>query len=139
MGSLVELSRVAKSNAYIVDDYAQPRKKIRGERVLMGAGAATAGAGGLIALKSRNIPVKAQANAIAARRDAEAASRAAGRGPKQAKAAVFAQANAKLARQVAIESPKRARYVRRFGRKIAAVGAGVGAAGYGLKRLNDGA
>lgn len=139
MGSLVELSRIAKNDAYIVDGYSQPRKRISGDRALMGAGAATAGTGAVIVLRSRKIPVRAHANATAARNDAAAATRAAGKGPRQAKAAIFAQSNAKLARMVANESPARAKYVRRLGGKIAAVGAGVGAAGYGLKRLNDGA
>ena len=139
MGSLVELARIAKSDPYVFEP--APRRRIPGENALMGAGAAVAGAGGLVALRSRNLPEKAALNAQAAMRRANEAQRRSMSSPRSKtakKTAAAAFRDAEIADFARENAPARAKWMRRFGGKTALAGGAAMAAGYGIKRLNNG-
>jgi hypothetical protein len=138
MGSLVELSRIAKS-----DPYAMPstQRNVPGQKAATGAGVVTAGAGGLLALSSRNLPAKAaqaSRNAWDAHTAAEARAAAFPKSKTARKTADAALDRAKLANVMRYNAPARAAWMRRTGGKAALVGGGLMAAGYGIKRMNDG-
>lgn len=139
MGSLVELARIAKNDAYIVDGYSQPRKRISGSNAAMGAGAGIAGYGGIVANRGRKLETRSYARASDARNKARAAAGNYKIGSKRYKTALLAEANAKAAERAAVSSPAQGKYLRRFGGKIALTGAGVAATGAGIKGLNNGA
>lgn len=142
MGSLVDLSRIAKSDAYTA--YTVPmqrpmqRPRFPGENVIMGAGAATAVGGAVIARRSNSLPARDAVRAENLQRIADSSEPYVGRNKRKKARFVQAQDRARVAALVSARSPARAKFVHRSGWKIAAAGTGIGAAGYGLKRLNNG-
>lgn len=140
MASLVELAVVAKSDPAELYGYGEPRRKIPGAGVAMAGGGALTAAGGAIALRSRRMKERSQADLRMARQRANDAQRASFSSPGNARlseTARMAARNAEVADLVANNAPKRAKFVRRFGGKVAAAGLATMAAGYGIKRLND--
>lgn len=138
VGSLVELARVAKADGYA--GYGEPRKRIPGSGALTAAGAGSAGVAGLMALSTRRMSERSQADAQRAKRAANEANRVmlSNPGNKVAEsAALKASRKADVADLVAENAPKRAKFIRRKAGKAALVGAALGGAGYGIKRLND--
>lgn len=136
MGTLVELARISKNEA--VYGYAEPQKRpVPGTGLLMGAGAASAGAGGFLALKARNLPAKASAAAAEKKVQARRLNARAYQDPRFKNLAVRATRESKLARFTARNAPERQRWLRRTGGKLALAGGAAAATGYGLKRLGE--
>lgn len=141
MGSLVELARIAKSDPFAVEP-AYSNSRIPGEKALMGTGAALVGAGGLAIASTRKASEKSAVAARAAKQRANEAQRQSMSRPKDKRRAAYATKmarNSEVADLVAHNAPQRSQWMRRFGAKTALVGGAGVAAGYGIKRLNNGA
>jgi hypothetical protein len=139
MGSLVQLARIAKSDPYVAEPAS---RRLPGEKALMVGGAGAAGAGGLLALKSRKLPEKYGVAAREARARANELNRRAMKKPRSKSAKKVAERaayNAEIADLARHNAPARAKYMRRAGGKTALLGGAAAASGYGIKRLNDGA